>query len=233
MLWVWYYDRQGIIQSDGINIIADFPRFLLLQVFQRFTLEDWGVIPSLNPDATRAHEDDSTLRVATGIPSLPITNLDPAILENSHLQEEKIKSILLQLKQFLSHEPHCLAGRATADIAATAGIDGDSDSGMVCKIYHPEIQPGGQNPRSHPPHCRRRRSGNEEKSTSYVFVWGCSWLYNTLHPEYDQTTMERMSNSPHRRLQEALRNDGTFWHYLCQRLARGCYLSTRSFFLKL
>ena len=61
MLWVWYYDRQGIIQSDGINIIADFPRFLLLQVFQRFTLEDWGVIPSLNPDATRAHEDDSTL----------------------------------------------------------------------------------------------------------------------------------------------------------------------------
>ena len=141
MLWVWYYDRQGIIQSDGINIIADFPRFLLLLlVFQRFTLEDWGVIPSLNPDATRAHEDDSTLRVATGIPSLPITNLDPAILENSHLQEEKIKSILLQLKQFLSHEPHCLAGRATAVIAALATRDGDADLGMVCKIYHPEIQ---------------------------------------------------------------------------------------------
>ncbi len=38
--------------SDGISIIADFPRFLvLLLAFQRFTVEDWGIVPVLNPAA--------------------------------------------------------------------------------------------------------------------------------------------------------------------------------------
>jgi len=139
MLWVWYYDRQGIIQSDGISIIADFPRFLvLLLVFQRFTLEDWGVIPALNLDAVCAHGSDPALRGASGPGT--VIDLDPTVLENGYLQDADTKSVTLQLKQFLSHEPHCLAGRATAVIAANATKNGDADVGMVCKIYHPEIQ---------------------------------------------------------------------------------------------
>ncbi|KAF8808813.1 hypothetical protein BYT27DRAFT_7241462 [Phlegmacium glaucopus] len=139
MLWVWYYDRQGIVQSDGISIVADFPRFLLLLlVFQRFTLEDWGVIPSLNPDSVNAHEGDPALRVVSK--SRPITDLDPTTLDNAHLQDKNIKSVRLQLEEFLSHESHCLAGRATAVIAASAAKDGDTEIEMVCKIYHPEVQ---------------------------------------------------------------------------------------------
>jgi hypothetical protein len=30
MLWIWYYDRQGTIQSSGINLIQDLPRFMVL-----------------------------------------------------------------------------------------------------------------------------------------------------------------------------------------------------------
>ena len=139
MLWMWYYDRQGIIQSDGISIIADFPRFLvLLLVFQRFTLENWGVVPTLNPDAVSAHGSDPALRGECGRKT--VVDIDLTTLENSHFQDKGIKSISLTLKTFLSHEPHCLAGRATAVVPAKATKNGASDKEMVCKIYHPEIQ---------------------------------------------------------------------------------------------
>ncbi|KAG1776691.1 hypothetical protein EV702DRAFT_1046016 [Suillus placidus] len=43
VIWIWYYDRQGIIQSSGINFLQDLPRFMvLLYALQRFKLEDWG-----------------------------------------------------------------------------------------------------------------------------------------------------------------------------------------------
>ncbi|KAF5330661.1 hypothetical protein D9619_005365 [Psilocybe cf. subviscida] len=49
-LFLWHYDSQGSICSEGISIIADFPRFLVLVLaFQRFTIEDWGIVPCLNP----------------------------------------------------------------------------------------------------------------------------------------------------------------------------------------
>ncbi|KAI0783714.1 hypothetical protein C8Q75DRAFT_415091 [Abortiporus biennis] len=47
---VWWYDRQGVIQSEGINVITNLPHFLaLLVAFQRFSGDDWGVIPTLVP----------------------------------------------------------------------------------------------------------------------------------------------------------------------------------------
>ncbi|KAG2087336.1 hypothetical protein BD769DRAFT_484882 [Suillus cothurnatus] len=43
VMWIRYYDRQGIIQSSGINFIQDLPQFMvLLYALQRFELEDWG-----------------------------------------------------------------------------------------------------------------------------------------------------------------------------------------------
>ncbi|KAG1768250.1 hypothetical protein EV702DRAFT_979512, partial [Suillus placidus] len=43
IVWVWYYDRQGIIQSSGIDFMKDLPRFMvLLYALQRFNLSDWG-----------------------------------------------------------------------------------------------------------------------------------------------------------------------------------------------
>ncbi|KAG2125371.1 hypothetical protein DEU56DRAFT_892567 [Suillus clintonianus] len=43
VIWIWYYDRQGVIQCSGINFIQDLPRFMvLLYALQRFELDDWG-----------------------------------------------------------------------------------------------------------------------------------------------------------------------------------------------
>ncbi|KAG2125388.1 hypothetical protein DEU56DRAFT_573329 [Suillus clintonianus] len=43
VIYIWYYDRQGIIQCSGINFIQDPPRFMvLLYALQRFELRDRG-----------------------------------------------------------------------------------------------------------------------------------------------------------------------------------------------
>ncbi len=42
-LFIWYFDREGIVRSDGISFIAHFPRVLMLMALcQRFTHETWG-----------------------------------------------------------------------------------------------------------------------------------------------------------------------------------------------
>ncbi|RDB14858.1 hypothetical protein Hypma_016351 [Hypsizygus marmoreus] len=50
-VWVWWFDRQGAIQSTGINFAHDLPYFVVLLVaFQRFDLADWGVIEGFQSD---------------------------------------------------------------------------------------------------------------------------------------------------------------------------------------
>jgi len=52
IVYAWYYDREGAMQSDGIDILHDVPRFLvLLFAMQRFERSDWGFIPELDPEA--------------------------------------------------------------------------------------------------------------------------------------------------------------------------------------
>lgn len=55
-MWVWMYDSTGCIQSEGINFTYDKSRFLLLLfVFQRFSLEDWGFQRTLDPRIEAYH----------------------------------------------------------------------------------------------------------------------------------------------------------------------------------
>ena len=56
IVWIWWYDRQGAIQTQGINFVQDLPRFLiLLFAFQRFKLEDWGFNTTLDPQSEVIH----------------------------------------------------------------------------------------------------------------------------------------------------------------------------------
>jgi len=49
---IWYHDRQGGIQSYGLNIVKSLPHFfILLLALQRLDLEGWGFAPSLGFDA--------------------------------------------------------------------------------------------------------------------------------------------------------------------------------------
>lgn len=59
MAWIWWFDRQGAIQSAGINFVQDLPYFVVLLVaFQRFDLECWGIIEAFQP-----HDDSYNSRL--------------------------------------------------------------------------------------------------------------------------------------------------------------------------
>ncbi|PPQ94398.1 hypothetical protein CVT25_002486 [Psilocybe cyanescens] len=176
-VWIWYYDRQGIVQSDGISIFADFPRFLvLLFAFQRFDLEDWGIIRCLNPkflhglkNQPEAENKQGQTKRARGKrdpakPSEPEPEPEsepesepepepvPGVILNLQQnlpefwvpdgQDSKLATVAVDMGKFLSHQPHCLSGRATSVVSAQ-GFTQDGTlvpTPMVCKIYHPEVE---------------------------------------------------------------------------------------------
>ena len=121
-MWVWWYDRQGCIQSEGIDFVRDLPTFfLLLFAFQRFTLDDWGFKSKV----------DKQLRVIH----------DPAKGTNGNLIEPEAeidlkvgsRTVKLRLDQIL-HSSYTIFGRATKTFVASS----DSDAGLVAKISWPE-----------------------------------------------------------------------------------------------
>ncbi|KAG1865786.1 hypothetical protein DFJ58DRAFT_743145 [Suillus subalutaceus] len=119
VMWIWYYDRQGIIQCSGINFIQDLPRFMvLLYALQRFKLEDWG----RNKDFL------------------------PVQVEGKQCHEFKIKDEKLGEVDLLLHTSHDervthygLQGRATNVVPVTSEAltktYGNSEDGMVAKIF--------------------------------------------------------------------------------------------------
>lgn len=61
MVWIWWHDREGAIQSSGIDFIQDLPRFLvLLLALQRFSLEDWGFVPGFDSVPKKIHLGQTT-----------------------------------------------------------------------------------------------------------------------------------------------------------------------------
>ncbi|GLB44606.1 hypothetical protein LshimejAT787_1702330 [Lyophyllum shimeji] len=150
-LWIWYYDRQGIMQSDGIDFVQDLPRFLvLLLAFQRFTLEDWGVIEALNPTAVQAHTPDDRLALPTKrtrrnssdgrrARAQPITRFEFQSIQVLESPGGHPTNLIINNHNddYLSHKPHCLPGRATAVLGASAPDSNLPD--LACKIYHPEV----------------------------------------------------------------------------------------------
>ncbi|KAG2073282.1 hypothetical protein BDR04DRAFT_1095178 [Suillus decipiens] len=119
VMWIWYYDRQGIIQSSGINFIQDLPRFMvLLFALQRFELEDWG----------------------------RNKNFRPVQVEGKRCHEFKIKDEELGEVDLLLHTSHNervthygLQGRATNVVPVTSEAlvkkYGNFQDGMVAKIF--------------------------------------------------------------------------------------------------
>ncbi len=146
-LWIWYHDRQGIIRSNGISVIADFPRFLfLLFLFQRFTPQDWGIVTCLNREALVRHglRGQRIPRRAEGThaPSLD-NNVIRLELEGnhfSHTQRETLMQplqspIIIHADKYLSRKPRCIVGSATSVFEADCG-----GIKLACKIYSPEAE---------------------------------------------------------------------------------------------
>ncbi|EIN03381.1 hypothetical protein PUNSTDRAFT_48132, partial [Punctularia strigosozonata HHB-11173 SS5] len=55
---IWWFDKEKVIQSTGLNFILDLPLLVvLLATFQRFDYQDWGVGTFLTPE--RPKDDNS------------------------------------------------------------------------------------------------------------------------------------------------------------------------------
>ncbi|KAG2096094.1 uncharacterized protein F5147DRAFT_656706 [Suillus discolor] len=119
VIWTWYYDRQGTVQSSGINFIQDLPRFMvLLYALQRFKVHDWG----RNKDFL------------------------PVEVEGKQCHEFKIKDGDIGTVDLLLHTSHDervthygLQGRATNVVPVTSEAltkkYGTFEDGMVAKIF--------------------------------------------------------------------------------------------------
>ncbi|KAG2107426.1 uncharacterized protein F5147DRAFT_653300 [Suillus discolor] len=117
--WIWYYDRQGIIQCSGINFIQDLPRFMvLLYALQRFELHDWGRNKDLLP-----------------------VEVEKRLCHEFKIKDEKLGEVDLLLHT--SHDERVthygLQGRATNVVPVTSEAltkkYGKFKDGMVAKIF--------------------------------------------------------------------------------------------------
>ncbi|OJT04231.1 hypothetical protein TRAPUB_5108, partial [Trametes pubescens] len=81
VLHVWWYDREGAIQTYGLDFLEDLPRFItLLFARQRFSFEDWGSIPDLGRTANLMNEQsmNPALISLTGGPHVQTISVDTA-----------------------------------------------------------------------------------------------------------------------------------------------------------
>lgn len=136
-LWIWYYDRQGTIQSSGINFIQDLPRFLvLLYALQRFSLDDWGRNTEFKPlsdeeDSHKPPSDEKNVRhkITISDDRLGIVDLE---LHTGEDDKDQVKN-------------YGLKGRATNVFDVTSKRLAEEfphaqKDGMVAKIFWGEQQ---------------------------------------------------------------------------------------------
>ena len=76
---IWYYDRQGGIQSHGLNIINNLPHFfVLLLALQRLDMAGWGFAPNLSVDT----DDHSFVQLEVTL-HRPAANLEAPIQQSA------------------------------------------------------------------------------------------------------------------------------------------------------
>ncbi|KAF8994604.1 hypothetical protein BDQ17DRAFT_1331082 [Cyathus striatus] len=128
IVWVWWHDRENVIQTSGLNFVEDMPYFMvLLAVFQRFNLVDWGVEPSLAP---------SSMFVESGPPPNPVEiKFDNGVVATIHPPSDELPIRRPVLK-----------GRATCIISAASksklpnsseSLDGQN---LIIKACWPETR---------------------------------------------------------------------------------------------
>ncbi|KAG5636017.1 hypothetical protein H0H81_009367 [Sphagnurus paluster] len=125
--WLWWFDRQGAIQSTGMDMVQNLPYFaVLLAAFQRFDQEDWGIIARLHPGSATEYKSKSK--------AYQIQRIDfiPAFLATV---------IKVQAKTGTDKGNWGLVGRGTrimTGIAAGSGTP-DANQDVVFKFSWPEV----------------------------------------------------------------------------------------------
>ncbi|KAJ1304225.1 hypothetical protein OPQ81_008622 [Rhizoctonia solani] len=125
VLWIWWFDRQGTIQSTGIDFIEDLPRFLVfLGAIQRFNLSDWGFDLDLDPSMLTRHFAAGSDEAKHGS-----TTAELAINQNLTIR------FSTDVSKKLPHEVFCINGRATNVFEVTSPML--EKVPLVAKLYWP------------------------------------------------------------------------------------------------
>ena len=122
---LWYYDRQGGIQSYGLDIIKNLPHFfVLLLAFQRLDLREWGYASGLSFDKDNQYSArmDVTLHI-------PAVNSDVS-------SQQSTPSVNFTDNQALRRY-WGLVGRATA--VYVCNLTGRPIEEQVVKLSWPEV----------------------------------------------------------------------------------------------
>ncbi|KAG9217952.1 hypothetical protein CCMSSC00406_0010270 [Pleurotus cornucopiae] len=128
-LFIWYFDREGIVRSNGISFIADFPRALvLIALFQRFTPEDWGRNETFNCPPNTA--------------SFNVSLDDPLLRDTYNPRNFQGLKIKCSDEDYLSPRPRCLGGRATRVLPCEPKLKDGARlmESLIVKISHPEAR---------------------------------------------------------------------------------------------
>jgi hypothetical protein len=128
--YVWWYDNESVIQSQGINFVQDLPHFLvLLLCFERFTNKNWGVMPEFRL---------SSPTVGHCSLSLP-SSLSRSAIDITIDHDDKIR------------DHFGIVGRATQMLPATSQSPDPREVGknlgdveLVAKVYWPEASRVGE-----------------------------------------------------------------------------------------
>ncbi|CAE6387009.1 unnamed protein product [Rhizoctonia solani] len=123
IVWIWWFDRQGAIQSTGINFIKDLPRFLIFLVcIQRFTITDWGFDEKLDPSSVLRHSSHKS------------PSSSPVELEVDGNNGKFKVNFNSDMPAFL-HQVFCLKGKSTRVFEVTSDLDNKLP--LVAKLYWP------------------------------------------------------------------------------------------------
>ncbi|CUA75254.1 HEAT repeat-containing protein 1 [Rhizoctonia solani] len=125
-VWIWWFDRQGAIQSTGFNFIEDLPRFMVfLLAIQRFDITDWGFNEKLDPTVSLRHSSSTT----------PAAK--PVQLEFDGTDQKFTIDFNFPFSaNTLLHEVFSLRGNSTNVFKVTSNLK-NNRSGLVAKLYWP------------------------------------------------------------------------------------------------
>ncbi|ETW83210.1 hypothetical protein HETIRDRAFT_439698, partial [Heterobasidion irregulare TC 32-1] len=159
VMWIWWYDRQGAIQTQGINFVQDLPRFLiLLFAFQRFKLEDWGFNTILDPQSKIVHDLKKVHQTNRSLPKSHFVFPPPELSVSAPVETTVLtKSPVYHVYSLVGRGTSVFSGTACTKAPSTRGsgipqgsgkgpvaVDDisfatpDKDEKVVVKIYWPE-----------------------------------------------------------------------------------------------
>ncbi|KZT08836.1 uncharacterized protein LAESUDRAFT_810995 [Laetiporus sulphureus 93-53] len=142
LAWVWWYDRQGAIQSSGVDFIKDLPYFLvLIATFRHLGLRECGIDATLRRDghqhylkrATREYPRNDRLGTAhESHPRRKPHGFD--IVFGDREDQTNVKAAAITRPDKIVKPRYSLFGRETKEFEAT-----QKKADAVMKRYWPEV----------------------------------------------------------------------------------------------